>query len=234
MPRCTPRRQSQNTLLPPARISFSASAQNGVLLAISAPTCSTYSCQLFSISSLNSCGSVPSRSPCWRFSGWYTTRSDTSARARRRAFCFGSCTRNGFTGRSGLVMRCPGAAPAGAAGAAGARGAAGAGDAAAGVAGRAAGARAGGAGEAGGRSVGVGGAAAGAAGGAAGRGGGGAGGGTAGAATGPEKRGIPGGRGGTGTEGGAGGGAGGRGAAAGIPRGGVAGESEGAAGPAGA
>src|SRR5205823_4286075 len=221
--------------------------QNGVLLAISAPTCSTYSCQLFSISSLNSCGSVPSRSPCWRFSGWYTTRSDTSARARRRAFCFGSCTRNGFTGRSGLVMRCPGAAPAGAAGAAGARGAAGAGDAAAGVAGRAggagaargagagaAGARAGGAGDAGGRSVGVGGAAAGAAGGAAGRGGGGAAGGTAGAATGPEKRGIPGGRGGTGTEGGAGGGAGGRGGAAGIPRGGVAGESEGAAGPAGA
>src|SRR5881394_1592333 len=66
------------------------------------------------------------------------------------------------------------------------------------------------------------------------RGGGGAAGGTAGAATGPEKRGIPGGRGGTGTEGGAGGGAGGRGGAAGIPRGGVAGESEGAAGPAGA
>src|SRR5207237_135386 len=123
----------------PARISFRASVQNGVLLAISAPTCSTYSCQLFSISSLNSCGSVPSRSPCWRFSGWYTTRSDTSARARRRAFCFGSCTMNGFTGRSGLVMRCPGAAPAGAAGAAGARGAAGAGDAAAGVAGRAGG-----------------------------------------------------------------------------------------------
>src|SRR5881394_184153 len=164
---------TQKTLLPPARISLRASAQNVVVLASSAPTCSTYSCQLFSISSLNSCGNVPSRSPCWRFSGWYTTRSDTSARARRRAFCFGSCTRNGFTGRSGLVMRCPGAAPAGAAGAAGARGAAGGG-------------RAGGAGEAGGRRVGGGGAAAGAAGGAAGRGGGGAGGGTAGAATGPE------------------------------------------------
>src|SRR5881392_3975480 len=120
MPRCNPQRQSQNTLLPPARISFSASAQNDVLFAISAPTCSTYSCQLFSISSLNSCGSVPSRKPCWRFSGWYTTRSDTSARARRRAFCFGSCTMNGFTGRNGPVIRCLGAAPATAAGAAGA------------------------------------------------------------------------------------------------------------------
>src|SRR2546430_240279 len=110
MPRCTPQRQSQNTLLPPARISFSASPQNDVLFAISGPTCSTYSCQLFSISSLNSCGSVPSRKPCWRFSGWYTTRSDTSARARRRAFCFGSCTMKGFTGRSGPVMRWPGGA----------------------------------------------------------------------------------------------------------------------------
>src|SRR6266480_464083 len=108
MPRCTPQRQSQNTLLPPARISFSASPQNDVLFAISAPTCSTYSCQLFSISSLNSCGRVPSRKPCWRFSGWYTTRSDTSARARRRAFCFGSCTMKGFTGRSGPVPRLPG------------------------------------------------------------------------------------------------------------------------------
>src|SRR5207244_1333849 len=65
-------------------------------------------------------GSVPSRSPCWRFSGWYTTRSDTSARASRRAFCFGSCTMKGFTGRSGPVMRCPGAAPTGASGAGGA------------------------------------------------------------------------------------------------------------------
>src|SRR5207237_10534982 len=73
-----------------------------------APTCSTYSCQLFSISSLKSCGSVPSRSPCWRFSGWYTTRSDTRARANRRAFCFGSCTMKGFTGRSGPVLRFPG------------------------------------------------------------------------------------------------------------------------------
>src|SRR2546427_834808 len=38
-------------------------------------SCSTYSCQLFSISSLKSCTSVPSRRPCCRFSGWYTTRS---------------------------------------------------------------------------------------------------------------------------------------------------------------
>src|SRR6266516_1675398 len=98
-------------------ISLSASAQNGVLLATSCPTCSTYSCQLFSISSLKSCGSVPSRNPCWRFSGWYTTRSETRARASRRAFCFGSWTMNGFTGRSGPVMRCAGEAPpAGAAG----------------------------------------------------------------------------------------------------------------------
>src|SRR5207253_3816275 len=225
---------SQHTLFPPARISFHASAQNDVPFASSAPTCSTYSCQLFSISSLNSCGSVPSRSPCWRFSGWYTTRSDTSARASRRAFCFGSCTMNGFTGRSGLVMRWPGAAPAGAPGAGGVAGAGaagrggGAGDGGgrgargAGAAGRAgavapraagaglagAGARVGGggaAGEAGGRNAGVGGAA-----------------GRAGAATGPEKRGMPGGRGGTGTDGGGGGGAGARGA------------GDGAAAPAGA
>src|SRR5881394_3788292 len=213
MPRCNPQRQSQNTLFPPARISFNASAQNDVPFASSTPTCSTYSCQLFSISSLNSCGSVPSRSPCWRFSGWYTTRSDTSARESRRAFCFGSCTMNGFTGRSGLVIRWPGAAPAGAPGAGGAGvggegGAGGAGARGAGAAGRGgavapraggaglpgagagAGARAGGggaAGDAGGRKGGVGGAA-----------------GRAGAETGPEKRGIPGGRGGTGTAGGAG------------------------------
>src|SRR5437762_3187320 len=151
MPRCAPQRQSQNTLLPPARISFSASPQNDVLFAISAPTCSTYSCQLFSISSLNSCGSVPSRKPCWRFSGWYTTRSETSARARRRAFCFGSCTMKGFTGRSGPVMRWPGGALGAALG--------GGGGAAAGAAGRAggvaAGARTGAVGDAGGRSVGV-------------------------------------------------------------------------------
>src|SRR5437764_6193687 len=227
MPRCNPpRRQSQNTLLPPARISFSASAQNDVPFAISAPTCSTYSCQLFSISSLNSCGSVPSRSPCWRFSGWYTTRSDTSARARRRAFCFGSCTMKGFTGRSGPVMRCPGGAPGAALGAggagAGAAGRTGGVVARAGGTGPAAGARTGAVGDTGGRSVGVGGAAAGAAGGATGRGGaagaagaaGGAGarGGVLGAETGPEKRGMPGGRGGTGTDGGGGGGAGARGA----------------------
>src|SRR5437588_8133403 len=134
----------------------------------------------------------------------------------------------GFTGRSGPVMRCPGAAPAGAgaggatAGVAGRAGGAGAAGAtrAAGAGAAAAGARAGGAGDGGGRIVGVGGAAAGAAGGPAGRGG--AAGGAAGAATGPEKRGIPGGRGGTGTDGGGGGGAGARGA------------GDGAAAPAGA
>src|SRR5262245_57417261 len=52
---------NQNALAPPARISFSASAQKFVLFARSAPTCSTYSCQLFSISSLKRSGSVPSR-----------------------------------------------------------------------------------------------------------------------------------------------------------------------------
>src|SRR3989442_190409 len=47
--------------------------------------------------------------------------SEISARASRRAFCFGSCTMNGFTGRNGPVGRLPGAlTPAeGAAGAAG-------------------------------------------------------------------------------------------------------------------
>src|SRR5881296_351139 len=64
-----PRSFPQKILLPPARISFRASLQNGVPLAMPAPICSTYSCQLFSISSLKSCGRVPSRSPCWRFSG---------------------------------------------------------------------------------------------------------------------------------------------------------------------
>src|SRR6266480_3636505 len=184
MPR-SPQRQSQNTLFPPARISFSASAQNGVVFASSAPTCSTYSCQLFSISSLKSWGSVPSRSPCWRFSGWYTTRSDTSARASRRAFCLGSWTMNGFTGRSGPVMRWPGAAPAGAAGAAGVAGARGAGGgagaargsgAAGGAAGRIAGAAGAAAGAGGGGAAGtVRGAAGGAARGGAGAGAGGAG-----------------------------------------------------------
>src|SRR5439155_10000011 len=116
---------------PPARISFSASVQNGVFFAMSAPTCSTYSCQLFSISSLKSCASVPSRNPCWRLAGWYTTRSETSARASRRAFCFGSCTRNGFTGRNGPDIRCAIAGTGaggreGGGGAGGARGVAGA------------------------------------------------------------------------------------------------------------
>src|SRR5436190_2036716 len=197
MPRCNPQRQSQNTLLPPARISFSASAQNDVPFAISAPTCSTYSCQLFSISSLNSCGSVPSRKPCWRFSGWYTTRSDTSARARRRAFCFGSCTMKGFTGRSGPVMRWPGGALGAALG--------GGGGAAAGAAGRAggvgAGARSGGGGGGGRRAGGAGGGGGGRARGRRGAGGGGGGGGAPG---GGGRRGGP--RGGGGRRGGGGGG----------------------------
>src|SRR2546427_7074025 len=101
-------------------------------------SCSTYSCQLFSISSLKSCTSVPARRPGCGLSGWYTTRWEMRAGARRRAFCFGSCTMNGLTGGSGPVMRCPGArAPpvaagagdagdAGAAGGAGGAGAAGA------------------------------------------------------------------------------------------------------------
>src|SRR3989442_3775692 len=139
---------NQNTLLPPARISFNASVQNGVALARSVPTCSTYSCQLLSISSLKTCAKVPSRRPCCRFSGWYTTRSEMSARAKRPAFCFGSCTMNGVTGRSGPVMRCPGGrAPPVAAGAGGA-GDGGDGGEAGGAGGAAGGAR-GGAGAAG-------------------------------------------------------------------------------------
>src|SRR5437870_2915813 len=43
--------------------------------------------------------------------------SEISARASRRAFCLGSCTRNGFTARNGPVLRCNGIPPA--AGAAG-------------------------------------------------------------------------------------------------------------------
>src|SRR5207245_2156035 len=43
--------------------------------------------------------------------------SEISARASRRAFCLGSCTRNGFTARNGPVLRCNGVPPA--AGAAG-------------------------------------------------------------------------------------------------------------------
>src|SRR6059058_399693 len=239
---------TQKTLLPPARISLRASAQNVVVLASSAPTCSTYSCQLFSISSLNSCGSVPSRSPCWRFSGWYTTRSDTSARARRRAFCFGSCTMNRFTGRNGPVIRCPGAAPATAAGAAGARGTGGGeGGAPAGAAGGATGGRNAGpaAGAAGARDGGDGGDAGGAgritgaagggltgAGGGAGRAGAGGGGGAAGRARagggdadgGSGARGAAGAREGGGGEGGGGGGggAGGAGVTAGPEKRGMA------------
>jgi len=54
--------------------------------------------------------------------------SEIKARAKRRAFCFGSCTMNGFTGRSGPVSRLPGVlAPAPAAAAPAAPPAAGAG-----------------------------------------------------------------------------------------------------------
>src|SRR5438445_12576528 len=209
---------NQNTLLPPARISFNASVQNGVALARSVPTCSTYSCQLLSISSLKTCARVPSRRPCCRFSGWYTTKSEMGGRAKRRAFCFGSCTMNGLTGRSGPVMRCPGgrappvAAGAGGAGdagdggeAGGAGGAAGAtrGAAEAAGSGRAAnGAGAGGGrntGAAGGAGRGGGAARAGGAAGAGGAGGAGGGGGAGrGATNGPDRRGGAGGAGGGG------------------------------------
>src|SRR3989442_442321 len=46
--------------------------------------------------------------------------SEMRARASRRAFCFGSCTMNGFTGRSGPVLRLPGVLAPAAAGGAGA------------------------------------------------------------------------------------------------------------------
>ncbi len=46
-----------------------------------------------------------------------------SARARRRAFCLGSCTMNGFTGRSGPVDRFPGVLTPGEGGAGAGRGA---------------------------------------------------------------------------------------------------------------
>src|SRR5438093_12925820 len=53
--------------------------------------------------------------------------SEMRARANRRAFCLGSCTMNGFTGRSGPVRRLPGVlTPAPAAGGAAAGGAGGA------------------------------------------------------------------------------------------------------------
>jgi len=41
---------------------------------------------------------LPFRIPSSRFCGKYVTRSDTSARARRRAFAFGSFARNGLIG----------------------------------------------------------------------------------------------------------------------------------------
>src|SRR6266705_567528 len=154
--------------------------------------------------------------------------SEIRARARRRAFCLGSCTMNGFTGRSGPLIRCPGAEPPppppppppGAAGAAGA-GRGGGTTGMAGGRGAAAPPRAGapvGAGAAEGAAGRLGGAAgggvAGAAGGTTGRGAGGA-------ATGPENRGIAGGRGGAGAGVGAGGAADGGGGAG--ARGGAAG-----------
>src|SRR6266699_760446 len=49
--------------------------------------------------------------------------SEMSARARRRAFCLGSCTMNGFTGRSGPVDRFPGVLTPGAGGGEGGTGA---------------------------------------------------------------------------------------------------------------
>src|SRR5687767_7928291 len=76
-------------------MSFSASRKCGVLRAASAPTCPTYSSQLFLISSMNSRFSVPFASAWSRRSGWYVTMSDTSARASRRALAFGSDAPNG-------------------------------------------------------------------------------------------------------------------------------------------
>src|SRR5438874_822519 len=73
---------------------------------MSAPTCSTYSCQLFSISSLKSGESVPSRNPCWRLAGWYTTRAGAGPPASRRAFRFGPRPRKGFTGPNGPDTPC--------------------------------------------------------------------------------------------------------------------------------
>src|SRR5438876_114159 len=49
--------------------------------------------------------------------------SEMSARASRRAFCFGSCTINGLTGRNGPVLRLPGMLAPAAGGGAGALGA---------------------------------------------------------------------------------------------------------------
>src|SRR5437879_2052205 len=143
-----------------------------------------------------------------------------SARAKRRACCLRACTMNGWTGRSGPVMRCPGgrappvAAGAGGAGdagdggeAGGAGGAAGAtrGAAEAAGSGRAAnGAGAGGGrntGAAGGAGRGGGAARAGGAAGAGGAGGAGGGGGAGrGATNGPDRRGGAGGAGGGGRE----------------------------------
>ena len=67
--RRTPRSTTQNTFCPRARMSFSASRKCVVPCASSAPTCSTYSCQLLRISSRNCCFSVPSCSPRSRRSG---------------------------------------------------------------------------------------------------------------------------------------------------------------------
>src|SRR5207244_2688050 len=73
------------------------------------------------------------------------------ARASRRAFCLGSCTMNGFTGRNGPVLRFPGALVPALAGAGAAGAGAGAGAAARGGAGATGGeGRKGGAGGAGG------------------------------------------------------------------------------------
>ena len=62
-----------------------------------------YSSWLFLISSWNSSRSVPSRSPSSRRCGKYVTRSEISARDKRRAFAFGSFARNGLIGvRTGV------------------------------------------------------------------------------------------------------------------------------------
>jgi hypothetical protein len=76
-----------------------ASRKYPVDSATSRPTCSVYSSQLFLISSSNSSLRLPSRIPSCRFAGWYTTMSETSARARRRALAVGSWERKGLAGR---------------------------------------------------------------------------------------------------------------------------------------
>lgn len=98
------KRVSQKTRFPSARIAFKASLKYGVDFASSSPTCSTYSSQLFKISSRNSVRSVPRWSARSLRSRWYATISDTSARAIRRARVCGS-DRPNTRGPAGVALR---------------------------------------------------------------------------------------------------------------------------------